>query len=288
MPFVNIRSTRATARTGRTRSPAASPRPSATYCKLPREAVWVVFKEVTPPDWYVAGKPGKDEVSVSIRDPRFTGVVGPASSSSSSRPASSSPRAALAPAGSSTCSCSDMPGDHLRRWSAARRRHHLPQALQQVQRAHVGPPGPPARLRARLEPGDAHRARRAHRAARHALRGQAAQQPQRHRLRGRTAASTSAIRPTAAPSSTASSASRSWPSRACIRVGADPKSPGAARRRLRPAQRALLLPRRPAALRQRHRPQAHPRLRRDGRRRRSPAAGSGRRRRAKGRARPTA
>jgi 4-oxalocrotonate tautomerase len=27
-------------------------------CKLPREAVWVVFKEVTPPDWYVAGKAG--------------------------------------------------------------------------------------------------------------------------------------------------------------------------------------------------------------------------------------
>ena len=26
-------------------------------CKLPREAIWVVFKEVTPPDWYVAGKP---------------------------------------------------------------------------------------------------------------------------------------------------------------------------------------------------------------------------------------
>jgi phenylpyruvate tautomerase PptA (4-oxalocrotonate tautomerase family) len=23
-----------------------------------REAVWVVFNEVTPPDWYVAGNPG--------------------------------------------------------------------------------------------------------------------------------------------------------------------------------------------------------------------------------------
>src|SRR5207253_272780 len=27
--------------------------------KLPREAAWVVFNEVTPPDWYVAGNPGK-------------------------------------------------------------------------------------------------------------------------------------------------------------------------------------------------------------------------------------
>jgi phenylpyruvate tautomerase PptA (4-oxalocrotonate tautomerase family) len=28
-------------------------------CKLPREAVWVVFNEVTPPDWYVGANPGK-------------------------------------------------------------------------------------------------------------------------------------------------------------------------------------------------------------------------------------
>ncbi|PYM31349.1 MAG: hypothetical protein DMD80_00455 [Candidatus Rokuibacteriota bacterium] len=28
-------------------------------CKLPPQAVWVVFNEVTPPDWYVAGNPGK-------------------------------------------------------------------------------------------------------------------------------------------------------------------------------------------------------------------------------------
>jgi 4-oxalocrotonate tautomerase len=27
--------------------------------KLPREAVWVVFEEVAPSDWYVAGNPGK-------------------------------------------------------------------------------------------------------------------------------------------------------------------------------------------------------------------------------------
>ena len=28
-------------------------------CKLPPQAVWGVFNEVTPPDWYVAGNPGK-------------------------------------------------------------------------------------------------------------------------------------------------------------------------------------------------------------------------------------
>ena len=28
-------------------------------CKVPREAIWVVFNEVTPPDWYVGATPGK-------------------------------------------------------------------------------------------------------------------------------------------------------------------------------------------------------------------------------------
>jgi phenylpyruvate tautomerase PptA (4-oxalocrotonate tautomerase family) len=27
-------------------------------CKVPREAVWVVFGDVPPADWYAAGKPG--------------------------------------------------------------------------------------------------------------------------------------------------------------------------------------------------------------------------------------
>ncbi len=57
--------------------------------------------------------------------------------------------------------------------------------------------------------------------------------------------------------------------------------------RFRPAERALLLARREAAVRQRHRPPAHPRVRRAARTGRLRTAGSGRRRRAKGRARRT-
>jgi 4-oxalocrotonate tautomerase len=30
----------------------------AEVCQVKREAVWVVFEEVPPPDWYVAGTPG--------------------------------------------------------------------------------------------------------------------------------------------------------------------------------------------------------------------------------------
>ena len=78
--------------------------------------------------------------------------------------------------------------------------------------------------------------------------------------------STSAIRPTAAPSSTASPRPQELAFQGVFRGRPGSEEPGAARRRLRPAQRALLLARRPAALRQRHRPPAHPRLRREGRR----------------------
>ena len=62
-----------------------------------------------------------------------------------------------------------------------RRRHHLPQALQQIERPRLGQPGPPDRLRARLEPPHAHRGRRHDHRARQPLRRQGAQQPQRRR-----------------------------------------------------------------------------------------------------------
>ena len=50
---------------------------------------------------------------------------------------------------------SDMPGDHLRKWTRARRRHHVPQALRAVERPRLGPAGPADRVRAR----DQHRSR---------------------------------------------------------------------------------------------------------------------------------
>ena len=93
-----------------------------------------------------------------------------------------------------------MPGDHLRRWSAAGRRD-APSA---------SPATCPTGSRRTARGGSLaceHATSQVTRtepdgrivAARHALPGQAAQQPQRHRRARRTAASTSAIRPTAAP-----------------------------------------------------------------------------------------
>ena len=59
MPFVNIRLYEGH---GTERKDEIARRVTDTIaevCKLPREAVWVVFEDVPPPDLYVAGKPGQ-------------------------------------------------------------------------------------------------------------------------------------------------------------------------------------------------------------------------------------
>ena len=59
MPFVNIRLYEGH---GKERKEEIARRVTDTLvdvCKLPREAVWVVFEEVRPADWYAAGKPGQ-------------------------------------------------------------------------------------------------------------------------------------------------------------------------------------------------------------------------------------
>jgi 4-oxalocrotonate tautomerase len=58
MPFVNIRLYEGH---GKERKDEIARRVTETLsdvCKVPREAVWVVFEDVPPPDWYVAGTPG--------------------------------------------------------------------------------------------------------------------------------------------------------------------------------------------------------------------------------------
>lgn len=58
MPFVNIRLYEGH---GKERKDEIARRVTAALsevCKLPPEAVWVVFEDVPPPEWYVGGKPG--------------------------------------------------------------------------------------------------------------------------------------------------------------------------------------------------------------------------------------
>lgn len=59
MPFVNIRIYEGHGRERKDEIARRVTEAISDVCKLPREAIWVVFEEVPPPDWYVAGNPGK-------------------------------------------------------------------------------------------------------------------------------------------------------------------------------------------------------------------------------------
>ncbi len=59
MPFVNIRIYEGHSRERKDEIARRITDAITDVTKLPREAVWIVFDEVSPPDWYVAGNPGK-------------------------------------------------------------------------------------------------------------------------------------------------------------------------------------------------------------------------------------
>jgi 4-oxalocrotonate tautomerase len=58
MPFVNIRIYEGHGTERKNEIARRVTEAISDVCKLPREAVWVLFEEVSPPDWYVAGSPG--------------------------------------------------------------------------------------------------------------------------------------------------------------------------------------------------------------------------------------
>lgn len=59
MPFVNIRIYQGHPKERRDEIARRVTDAIADVARVPREAVWVVFEEIDPPDWYVAGKPGE-------------------------------------------------------------------------------------------------------------------------------------------------------------------------------------------------------------------------------------
>lgn len=59
MPFVNIRIYEGHGKERKDELARRITESITEVCKVPREAVWVVFEEVPPPDWYTAGKPGQ-------------------------------------------------------------------------------------------------------------------------------------------------------------------------------------------------------------------------------------
>ncbi len=59
MPFVSIRIYEGHSRERKQEIARRITDAISDVTKLPRDAVWVVFEEVDPPDWYVGGKPGE-------------------------------------------------------------------------------------------------------------------------------------------------------------------------------------------------------------------------------------
>lgn len=59
MPFVNIRLYEGHGPERKNEIARRVSEAVSDVCKVPPQAVWVVFEEVPPADWYVAGTPGK-------------------------------------------------------------------------------------------------------------------------------------------------------------------------------------------------------------------------------------
>mgnify|MGYP003395353746 CR=1 FL=1 len=59
MPFVNIRIYEGWGKENLDKIADRVTAAITEVTQLPREAVWVVFEEVDPPNWYVGGKPGE-------------------------------------------------------------------------------------------------------------------------------------------------------------------------------------------------------------------------------------
>ncbi len=59
MPFVNIRLYEGHGQERKNEIARRVSEAVSDVCKVPPQAVWVVFEEVPAADWYVAGTPGK-------------------------------------------------------------------------------------------------------------------------------------------------------------------------------------------------------------------------------------
>ena len=302
MPFVNIRILKGHPQERKDEIARRVTETISEVAKLPKEAVWVVFEDVTADDWYVgqsrvselqkkaaqSGSQSDQVVSgVEIRDKRFESVVGRSVDFERLATGCIFTEGPLWHRREKYLLFSDMPGDHLRRWSQK-------DGVTTFRKPCNKSNGLAWDLQGRLiacEHASSHLTRTeadgTHHGARQPLRRQGAQQPQR---RGREERRRHLLlRPDLRPQAAfrrAARAAAGLPRRLSPRPGRQDAHP--ARRRLRAAERPVLLARREDAVRQRHRQAAHPCLRREGATARSPTAASGRRRSATGRARPTA
>ena len=128
MPFVNIRILKGHPQERKDEIARRVTETIAEVAKLPKEAVWVVFEDVTADDWYVgqsrvselqkkAASGGEVVSGVEIRDERFEGVVGNSVQFERLATGFVFTEGPLWHRRDKYLLFSDMPGDHLRRWS---------------------------------------------------------------------------------------------------------------------------------------------------------------------------
>ena len=233
-----------------------------------------------------SGRESRD-MSVEIRHPAFESVVGASVEFEKLGTGFLFTEGPLWNAAGQYLLFSDMPGDRITPLVGRYRCRRVQEPEQQVERPDLGPRRQAARLRTRDEPRDTHGAGWAHHRAGQSLRRQGAEQSQRYR--GEAGRRDLLLR------------SDLWPDRVLRRAAADRtrfsrrlparsrhEGIDPARRRLQAAERALLLARRETSVRQRHRTRSHPHVRRSARRNAGLAAESGRKPRARVRARPMA
>ena len=166
--------------------------------------------------------------------------------------ASPSPRGRSGTRPGTTSSSRTCPATSRRKYTPGGGAEEVDEPVEQVQRAHLRRRPQPARLRARHELARPRAARRDARDDREPLRGQGAEQPERRRAS--TRAARSLLRPVVRPHARLRRGARArarlpgrLPARGRRRARA-PRRP----RRLRAAERPLLLARRVAPLHQRH------------------------------------
>ena len=139
MPFVNIRIYEGHGKDRKDEIARRITDAITDVCKLPREAVWVVVRARSRrPTGTWRAIPGAEEVT--------------RRHSRSSAPASSSPRDRVWHPTGKFLVFSDMPGDHMRRWSAADGITTFRKPSQHGERQHLRSPGPAADVRARHQP----------------------------------------------------------------------------------------------------------------------------------------